>query len=88
MEDVENFLKELVRLRLKASVEKDTYVECLEALLGQGFSPRDESRWMRSLAETLLSMGESRFAETVFRDALKRDPGLPHAAQLRQRLKV
>jgi curved DNA-binding protein CbpA len=88
MEDVENFLKELVRLRLKAAVDKDRYVECLEALLGQGFSPRDESRWMRSIAETLLSMGESSFAETVFRAALKRDPGLPNTGKLRQRLKV
>jgi curved DNA-binding protein CbpA len=88
MEDVENFLKELVRLRLKASVGKERYVECLEALLGLGFSPKDESRFLRSLAETLLSMGETRFAETVFRDALKRDSALPNTGQLRRRLKV
>jgi curved DNA-binding protein CbpA len=37
MEDVENFLKELVRLRLKAAVDQERYVECLEILMGLGF---------------------------------------------------
>jgi curved DNA-binding protein CbpA len=44
MEDVEKFLKELVRLRLKSSVDGETYRECLESLLGLGFSPKEENR--------------------------------------------
>jgi curved DNA-binding protein CbpA len=88
IEDIETFLKETVRLRLKSSVPPETYVECLEALLELGFSPRDEARWMRSLAETLIRLGELPGAEAVFREALKRDPGLPNTLGLRKKLQV
>jgi len=50
MQDVEIFLKELVRLRLRSAVDAETYVECVEILLGLGFSPRDEERWIRSIS--------------------------------------
>ncbi|MCL2069516.1 MAG: DnaJ domain-containing protein [Treponema sp.] len=49
MEDVEKFLKELVRLRLSSAVDPDTYAECIGSLLGLGFSPKDEERWIRSI---------------------------------------
>jgi hypothetical protein len=49
MQDVETFLKELVRLRLRSAVDSETYAECIEALLGLGFSPKDEARWRRSI---------------------------------------
>jgi len=49
MQDVEIFLKELVRLRLRKTVDDETYVECLEALLELGFPPKDEERWKRSI---------------------------------------
>jgi curved DNA-binding protein CbpA len=49
MEDVEKFLKELVRLRLRQAVDAETYVECLETLLGLGFPPQYEARILRSL---------------------------------------
>jgi hypothetical protein len=88
IEDVESFLKEIVRLRLKSSVAPEAYVECLEALLELGFPPRDEARWMRSLAETLIRLGELGGAEAVFREALKRDPGLPNTLRLRKKLQV
>ena len=88
MEDVENFLKELVRLHLRQAVDAETYVECMEKLLGLGFSSRDEARWMRSAAETLIQMGESGAALRVFREALKRDPALPNTVQLRRKLHV
>jgi curved DNA-binding protein CbpA len=88
MEEVENFLKELVRLRLRSAVDGETYLECLEALLELGFSSRDEARWMRSMAETLIRLGETGAAARVFREALKRDPGLPNVIQLRRKLKV
>jgi curved DNA-binding protein CbpA len=88
MEDVETFLKGLVRLKLKTAVDKERYVECLESLLGLGFSSKDESRWLRSIAETLLDLGEQREAAAVFREALKRDPALPGAGRLRRKLPV
>jgi uncharacterized protein YqgQ len=49
MEDVETFLKELVRLRLRHVVDPVTYVECMEAMLGLGFSSRYEERILRSI---------------------------------------
>jgi curved DNA-binding protein CbpA len=86
--EVERALKELVRRRLKAAVGGETYLECLERLLGLGFSPRDESRWMRSMAETLAGLGDAGGAGAVLREALKRDPALPNTAELRRRLRV
>ena len=49
MQDVETFLKELVRLRLRKTVDDETYIECLEAMIDLGFSSRDEARWIRSI---------------------------------------
>jgi curved DNA-binding protein CbpA len=88
MSDIEGFLKELVRLRLKSAVDKATYIACIENLLELGFSSRDEARWMRSMAETLVQMGNLDAAQGVFREALKRDPALPNVVQLRRKLQV
>jgi curved DNA-binding protein CbpA len=86
--ELENALKELARIRLKAAVDGETYVECLELLLGLGFPPRDEARWMRAMAETLMRLGRRSDAEAVFREALKRDPALPNTVRLRRKLNV
>jgi curved DNA-binding protein CbpA len=86
--ELENSLKELVRLRLKAAVDSETYLECLETLLELGFPSKDEARWMRSMAETLMCMGRRKGAEAVFREALKRDPALPNVVRLRRKLNV
>ncbi|MDR1863485.1 MAG: DnaJ domain-containing protein [Treponema sp.] len=88
MQEVEGFLKEMVRLKLRSAVDAETYVECIEALLELGFQPRDEARWMRSMAETLIRLGETGAAARVFREALKRDPGLPNAIGLRRKLNI
>jgi curved DNA-binding protein CbpA len=88
MPEVEGFLKEIIRLKLRSSVDAETYVECIEALLETGFHPRDEARWMRSMAETLIRLGETGTAARIFREALKRDPGLPNTLKLRRKLNV
>jgi tetratricopeptide (TPR) repeat protein len=88
MPEVEGLLKEIIRLKLRAAVDAETYVECIEALLELGFHPRDEARWMRSMAETLVRMGETGEAARVFREALKRDPSLPNTLKLRRKLNV
>jgi curved DNA-binding protein CbpA len=88
MDDIEIFLKEMVRLRLKAQVDEETWVDCLETLLELGFSPRDEARWLRSMAETLLRLGEAAAAQGIIREALRRDPALPNTARLRRKLNV
>ena len=88
MDDIEAFLKELVRLRLRAAVGDELWVDCLETLLELGFSPRDEARWLRSMAETLLKMGDKAAALGIIREALWRDPGLPNTGRLREKLNV
>ena len=88
MEEVENFLKELARLRLRLAVDAETYLECMEALLDLGFPPREEARWMRSIAETLIRLGELGGAEKVFREALKRDPALPNTVRLKRKFHI
>jgi curved DNA-binding protein CbpA len=52
-EDIKIFLKELVRLKLRSTVDGDTYIECLETMLDLNFSPHDEARWQRSIDKTL-----------------------------------
>jgi curved DNA-binding protein CbpA len=86
--EIENTLKELVRLHLKAAVDGETFVECMEILLELGFPPKDEALWMRSMSEALIRLGEMRDAEAVFREALKRDPALPNVTRLRRKLNV
>ena len=54
MQDVETFLKELVRLRLRKTVDDETYLDCMEALLDLGFTPRDHARWIRSINKVQL----------------------------------
>lgn len=88
MPEVETFLKELVRLKLRPAVDDETYVACLEEMLTLEFPSRDEARWMRSIAETLFKMGEFQGAQAVFRDALTKDPALPNTAALKRKLKV
>ena len=88
MDDVEGLLKELVRLRLRAGVGDELWIDCMETLLELGFSPRDEARWLRSMAETFLKMGDEAAARSIVREALRRDPGLPNAGRLREKLNV
>ncbi|MDR0709475.1 MAG: DnaJ domain-containing protein [Spirochaetaceae bacterium] len=87
-EEIEKTLKELVRLHLKAVVDTETFVECMEILLKLGFSPKDEARWMRSMSEALIRLGEIKDAEVIFREALRQDPALPNATRLRHKLNV
>jgi len=50
MQEVETFLKELVRLHLRQAVDGETYLECMEALLDLGFPPKYEARIVRAIA--------------------------------------
>jgi curved DNA-binding protein CbpA len=88
MEEVERFLKELVRFKLKKAVDGATYAEALRSLLGLGFPRNDQARWLRSLSETLLRMGEKEAAGEVLKEALKYDPRLPNTALLRRSLNM
>jgi curved DNA-binding protein CbpA len=83
--EVETVLKELTRLRLKPVVDEETYILCMENLLSLGFSPRDEARWLCCMAESLMRTGAKDAARGVFKEAMRRDPGLPNMARLRRK---
>jgi curved DNA-binding protein CbpA len=86
--DLETFLKEMVRLHLKPSVDEETWVVCMRTLLELGFSVKEEVRWMRSMAESLFSLGSVDEARSVFHKALSLDPSLQSAKRLRKKLMV
>jgi hypothetical protein len=60
MQDVETFLKELVRLRLKSAVDEETYAECLHALLDLQFPASYENTIKRAIARAEKSTGSER----------------------------
>jgi curved DNA-binding protein CbpA len=51
--EIENYLKTLVNLRLKAQVDEETWIDCMETMIGLGFPAQDEKRFKRSMAVTL-----------------------------------
>jgi len=71
-EEIEKFVREMVRLRLRSRVDDETWAECLEALLALGFPARDERFWMKSLAKTLTAMGDHDGAQQIDREAARR----------------
>jgi tetratricopeptide (TPR) repeat protein len=87
-EDVEIFLKELVRLRLRRAVDDETWIECVQDLLSIGFSAREEGRWLKSQAEALAAIGETSAARAVFQAAQKRDPAITPSAKLKKLCKT
>jgi len=88
MEEVEKFLKELVRLHLRPALDDETYLECMGELVNLGFSPRYEAGIFRSIAETLFRLGEYDSAGIALKEALKRNPALPNTVRLKQKLHV
>ncbi|MDR1506970.1 MAG: DnaJ domain-containing protein [Treponema sp.] len=74
-EEIEALLRDIVRFHLKNAVDRETYAECLEILLSLGFRAKDENRWLKSLSETLLELGDAKNAENVLREARSRFPG-------------
>jgi curved DNA-binding protein CbpA len=69
--ELEKFTKEIVRLRLRPQVDDETWIECMETLLSLGFPARDTVSWMRSLAQTLLKIGDHSGSMQVLREAKK-----------------
>ena len=75
--EIEKYLRELVRQRLRPQVDDETWVECLETLLKLDFPVRDNRSWMRSLAQTLSALGDYATAEDILRVAKKLDAPKP-----------
>jgi curved DNA-binding protein CbpA len=51
--EIENYLKTLVKSRLRYQVDEETWVDCMKTMINLGFSARDEKRYRRSMADTL-----------------------------------
>ena len=51
--EIKNYLKALVKLRLRPQVDEETWINCMETMIGLGFSAKDESRYKRYMADTL-----------------------------------
>lgn len=88
MEEVDTFIKTLVRTKLINAVDDELLVECMEELLDLGYSRKDEARWLRTMAEALLRLGLLAEARGALQGALDRDPQLPHVVQLKRRLRL
>ena len=51
--EILQYLKTLVKNRLKPHVNSETWIECMESLIGIGFNERDENTFKESIAKTL-----------------------------------
>nr|AGS52595.1 hypothetical protein [uncultured bacterium contig00042] len=54
--EIESYLKNLVKTRLRSQVDAETWLDCLQTMIGLGFSAKDESRYKKSMADTLEKM--------------------------------
>jgi curved DNA-binding protein CbpA len=85
-EDIELFIKELVRRKLSSTVDRKTYLDCLNSLIHAGFSAHDEARWLLMMAETYISLKDIPAARSVLNEALLRYPGISGADRLKKKL--
>ena len=51
--DIKLYVKDIVKKRLKNQLDPETWIDCMEALIGIGFSEHDEKLFMESIAKTL-----------------------------------
>ncbi|AEJ19949.1 J domain-containing protein [Gracilinema caldarium] len=86
MDEVDIFLKNLVRTKLNHAVDDELLVECMEELIDLGYSRKDEARWLRIMAEALVRLDLLAEARTALQGALERDPELPNVVLLKRRL--
>ncbi|MCL2043008.1 MAG: J domain-containing protein [Treponema sp.] len=70
--EIEKFIREIVRRRLRPQVDDETWIECMEILLGLGFPERDNAVWLCALAKQLHALGDHTGAQQVVRKMKKR----------------
>jgi len=54
--EIQSYVKNLVKKRLRTQVDNETWIDCMEALIGIGFSEQDEIFFKESMAQTLKEM--------------------------------
>ncbi|GMO50351.1 MAG: DnaJ domain-containing protein [Termitinemataceae bacterium] len=75
-EDVKVFIKELVRIKLKNSVDNETWISCLDIMLNLDFGPSEEARYLKSKAVAFRVAGKMDLAEKNMNRALSLDPSI------------
>ena len=51
--EIEKYLKSMIKLKLKHQVDDETWICCMETMLGLGFPAKDEKYFLQSLAASL-----------------------------------
>jgi len=51
--EIKSYVKNMARKKLRAQVDGETWIDCMEALLGIGFSEHDEKTFKNSIMQTL-----------------------------------
>ncbi|MCL2878888.1 MAG: J domain-containing protein [Treponema sp.] len=69
MAEIETYLRELVRLRLRSQLDDETWIDSLQILLTLDFPAQDILRWSHSLAQALYDYGDISGAEQVIIDS-------------------
>lgn len=60
----------------------------MKNMLELGFAPKEEARWLRSMAESLFALGQTSEARNTLREAMRRDPKLTNVKRLRKKLMI
>lgn len=71
-EDVELFLKEIVRVKLRRRVSPAVWIDCLRRLLPLGFPAKDEARWLTLIAAAHKKLGDHDAARAALAEARER----------------
>ena len=51
--DIRIYVKEIIRKKLREQTDNETWIDCMEALIGIGFSEHDEKIFKESITQTL-----------------------------------
>jgi len=51
--EIENFIKLLVKSRLKSMIDRETWIECLKTMMELGFPAQDKKRFMKSINDAV-----------------------------------
>ncbi|MCL2180842.1 MAG: J domain-containing protein [Treponema sp.] len=51
--EIKLYLKALVKTRLRSQVDDETWIDCMESMMGIGFTKRDEAVYKESIEKTL-----------------------------------
>ncbi|GMO19976.1 MAG: J domain-containing protein [Spirochaetaceae bacterium] len=72
-EDLELFIKNLVRNKLRRVLSVENWIICLERLLYLGFSCKDEARWLKQIAAAHKKLKNFEAAEFALKEAVQRE---------------